>query len=162
MRLSIVVAMDRNRVIGQAGRLPWRLPADLRRFKRITMGKPIVMGRKTYESIGHPLPGRSNIVVTRDPGFEAQGFNKASSFEAALELARPADEVMIIGGTSLFEAALPRAERLYLTLIETSFDGDTWFPDYDPSQWHELSREVHPADDNNPYAHTFCILKRAS
>ena len=162
MILSLVVAMTSNRVIGRANQLPWRLPADLRYFKRITMGKPIVMGRKTHESIGRPLPGRSNIVITRDPAYAAPGCIVAHSVEEALAAAQPAEEVMLIGGASLFAQMLPRAERIYLTRIGAELHGDAWFPPLDAQRWQEVWREDHPADDQNPYAYSFILLEPRS
>lgn len=160
MLISFVVAMDRNRLIGRDNSLPWRLPADLRHFKRITMGKPVLMGRKTYESIGKPLPGRENIVVTRNEGFSAPGCKVVYSIDEALEHASQHDEVMVIGGSNFYEQLLPRADRLYLTLIDAVFDGDAWFPAWDDANWREIESEAHPADDNHPYGYRFVTLER--
>jgi dihydrofolate reductase len=139
--VSLVVALARNRVIGAGNRLPWRLPEDLRRFKRLTMGAPVILGRKTHESIGRALPGRRNIVVTRRPDARWEGCEVAGSLEAALALAGDAPEVFVIGGAELYRLALPRADRLYLTLIDADYDGDTFFPDFDPADWRETARE---------------------
>jgi dihydrofolate reductase len=160
MRKSLVVAMARNRVIGRDNALPWRLPAELAHFKRVTMGHPIIMGRKTYESIGRPLPGRMNIVVSRNRDFAAPGCTVVDSLEGAYEAAGDAEEVSIIGGTSLFEAALPTADCLHLTEVEADVQGDTWFPEFDHSQWtrHEVAR--HPVDDKHAYPFTILRLER--
>jgi len=153
--LSLIAAMDDNRLIGNKNRLPWHLPADLAFFKRTTMGKPIVMGRKTYDSIGKPLPGRRNIVITRDADFGAEGCEVANSIEAAMSLTRDDDEVMLIGGASLYQQTIGRARQLYITRIHHIFEGDTWFPEIDPGQWKEENREDFEADHNNHYAYSF-------
>lgn len=158
----MIVAMDRNRVIGIDNRLPWRLPTDLKRFKLITMGKPLIMGRKTYDSIGRPLPGRQNIVITRDRHFDAPGCMVVNSVDAALTAAAEADEVMVIGGGRIYELLLPRAGRLYLTLLDTEVDGDTYFPVIDPLNWKEISRITVPSDEDREYAVDFVLLERVS
>ena len=158
--LSIIVAMDRNRLIGSNNGLPWRLPADLKHFKAITLGKPIIMGRKTYESIGRPLPERHNIVVSRTAVFSAPGCTTVSSADAALEAAGVVPEVVVIGGAQLYTQLLPRVRRIYLTQIDAAFDGDTWFPELDEVLWHETARENHAPDDRNPYAYSFVVLER--
>jgi dihydrofolate reductase len=158
--VSIIAAMDRNRLIGNKNRLPWHLPADLAHFKHVTMGKPIIMGRKTFESIGRPLPGRTNIVLTRSADFHAEGVMAANTLQQALDYAASADEVMIIGGSAVYELALPRADRLYMTYIEGSFDGDAWFPDLDSEQWHIISSEEHSADAKNTCAYRFVTYER--
>lgn len=160
MRLSIIVAMDENQVIGNNNQLPWHLPADLKHFKTITMGKPIIMGRKTFESIGKPLPGRQNIVVTRTREFHADGVASVHSIDEALELVQHCDEAMIIGGSQLFESTLSKANRLYLTYIHQHFTGDTFFPKFEYNEWQELSREQHEPDEKNPYAYTFITLEK--
>jgi dihydrofolate reductase len=142
--VSLVAALARNRVIGAGSRLPWYLPEDLRRFKRLTMGAPVIMGRKTHESIGKPLPGRRNIVVTRQPGARWEGCEVAGSLEAALAAAGDAPEVFVIGGAELYAAALPRADRLHLTLIDAEYEGDALFPAFDPADWRETAREPGP------------------
>lgn len=162
MLISMIVAMDRNRVIGIDNRLPWRLPSDLKRFKLITMGKPLIMGRRTYESIGRPLPGRQNIVITRDRNFDAPGCIVVHSVDAALMAAADADEVMIIGGGRIYELLLPRAGRLYLTLLDTEVDGDTYFPQIDPLNWTEISRITVPSNEGREYAVDFVLLERVS
>lgn len=161
-RIALIAAMAENRVIGRENRLPWRLPADLRRFKSVTMGKPVIMGRKTYESIGKPLPGRSNIVVTRDPDYRAPGCQVVHSLGQALEAGAGHAEVMVIGGAELYREALGRAERMYLTLIRAEVEGDTLFPDIEPQQWRELERESHCADEKNQYDYDFVTLQRVS
>ena len=162
----MVVAMDRNHLIGSRGGLPWRIPADLRYFKRITMGKPIVMGRKTWDSIGRPLPGRTNIVVTRNLGWHAQGCLVADDLDTALALARKhlgsARECAIIGGAVLYAQAMSRAERLYLTLIEHVFAGDTWLHGYCAGDWQPLERvELAPGKESD-YALSFSTLERVT
>jgi dihydrofolate reductase len=161
-RIALIAAMAENRVIGRENGLPWRLPADLRRFKSVTMGKPVIMGRKTYESIGKPLPGRSNIVVTRDADYRAPGCQVVHSLEQALEAGAGHTEVMVIGGAELYRQALGRAERMYLTLVRAEVEGDTLFPDIEPQQWRELERESHRADEKNQYDYDFVILQRVS
>jgi dihydrofolate reductase len=140
--VSIIVAMDRGRAIGKDNRLPWHISEDLKRFKALTMGYPIIMGRKTFESIGRVLPGRTNIVVTRQDSYAAPaGVKTANSMEAAIVLARDADEVFVIGGREIYDEALPLAQRLYVTLVEGGFEGDTFFPSIDTSVWRETARE---------------------
>ena len=148
----VVAAVARNRVIGTAGDLPWRLPADMKRFKAITVGKPMIMGRKTFDSIGRPLPGRRTIVVTRDPAWVADGTETAGSLDAALAMARAGDpdEIVIAGGGEIYAQALPRADRLRLTLVDLAPEGDARFPDFDPADWRETAREAHPAADARP------------
>lgn len=159
MRVSLIVAMAVNRVIGSAGELPWRLPADLAYFKRITMGKPVVMGRKTWEAIGRPLPGRHNIVVTRNRAFAAAGAVVVHSLDAALDRIVGDDEVMVIGGGEIYRLALPRADRIYLTEVKSAPAGDARFPELDPAEWREVSRKDHGAQGDAP-AHSFVVLER--
>jgi dihydrofolate reductase len=161
-RIALIAAMAENRVIGRANRLPWRLSGDLRRFKALTMGKPVIMGRKTYESIGKPLPGRSNIVVTRDRGYRAQGCRVVHSLEQALEAAAGDAEVMVIGGAELYRQSLERAERIYLTRVKAEVDGDALFPYIEPQQWREVERESHRADEKNEFDYDFITLQRVS
>jgi dihydrofolate reductase len=143
-RISLIAAVARNGVIGAGNALPWRLPEDLRRFKALTLGHPVIMGRKTYESIGRPLPGRRNIVVTRNAGFSADGCETAASIEAAIDAcAGTTDEIFIIGGAQIYAAALPRAERLHLTEVRADFAGDAHFPAFDRGHWRETWRERH-------------------
>ncbi len=154
-RLSLIVAMDENRLIGSDNRLPWHLPADLALFKRTTMGKPVVMGRKTFESIGKPLPGRRNIVITRNPSFKAEGCEVVSDIDSALAICADDEEIMLIGGASLYQQTIDRADCMYITLIHHEFDGDTWFPEFDPGDWRVAEREDFEADDDNPFAWSF-------
>ncbi len=156
-RISMIAAMDRNRLIGRDNDLPWRLPADLAFFKRTTLGKPIVMGRKTWESIGRPLPGRQNIVVTRNADYSAEGCEVADSIDTAIALAGDAEEIMLIGGAGLYRQGLPLANCLYLTLIHHEFGGgDAWFPEL-PAGWTEVERENFDPDQDNPYS--FSLVK---
>lgn len=157
---SIVVAMARNRVIGRDSRLPWHLPAELGHFRRVTMGKPVVMGRRTWESLGKPLPGRHNIVVTSRRGYAAPGCTVVHSLDEAWKAAGDAAEACVIGGTSLFADTLPVADVLHLTEIEADVPGDTWFPEFDRSRWIEAEVGRHPADEKHAYAFRFLELKR--
>jgi dihydrofolate reductase len=161
--ISIIAAVAENGVIGKDNALPWRLSSDLKRFKALTMGKPIIMGRKTYESIGKPLPGRTNIVVTRNRAFTAEGCMVVDSLEAAIDAANEtgADEAVVIGGSAIYQAALPLAQRLYLTEVAAACEGDTFFPDWVRSEWVEISREDSAVDDRNSYPYCFRILERA-
>jgi dihydrofolate reductase len=159
-RISIIAAMADNRVIGRDNRLPWYLPADLQHFKTLTLGKPIVMGRRTWESLPGLLPDRPHIVITRDSGYRAEGCQLAHSLEQALTAAGRVPEVMIVGGADLYRQTLPLASRIYLTLVHTRPEGDTEFPEYDPAEWLETAREAHPGDSRNPYPYTFLTLER--
>jgi len=158
--VSLVVAMDEQGTIGRDNALPWRLPEDLKRFKAITMGKPILMGRKTFESIGKPLPGRLNLVLTRSQDWRREGVVTVHSIEEALAHAADAPEFAIIGGEEIFRLALPLAKRLYLTEVHARVEGDTVFPPFDRSQWREVERSEHPADNRHAYAMTFSTLER--
>lgn len=162
MRIALIAALANNRVIGRENRLPWRLSADLRHFKSLTMGKPVIMGRNTYESIGKPLPGRSNIVLTRDAQYRAPGCRVVHSLEQALEAAAGHAEVMVIGGAELYRQTIDAAQRLYLTRVKADVQGDAVFPEIDPRQWRELQRESHRGDDNNEYDYDFLTLERVS
>lgn len=161
MRLAVIAAVARNGVIGRDGGLPWRIPADLKFFKTTTMGKPMIMGRRTFESIGKALPGRTSIVVTRRPDFAAAGVEIAADVDQALAMAAAtgADEAMVIGGGEIYAAVLPRADRLYLTEVNLDAEGDVYFPPFDRAQWREVSREDHPADGDTP-AFSFVVLER--
>jgi len=159
--ISIIVAASTNNVIGFQGDLPWRLSADLKRFKALTMGKPIVMGRKTYESIGRPLPGRQNIVISRNSGFVADGCDVVSSIEAAVDAAGDAEEIMIIGGSHIYEAFLPRADRIYLTRVQAEVEGDAYLPEFGNDDWQETAVEENSADETNDYDVIFSIFERA-
>lgn len=160
MLIAIIAAMDRNRLIGDGDRLPWRLPPDMRRFRALTMGKPIIMGRRTHESIGKVLPGRRNIVLSRNADYRAPGCVVVADLEEALGVCVDAPELMIIGGAQLYKEALPRAHRLHLTLLHASFSGDAWFPEYDHRQWREIFRQDHEAGADAPCAYSFVDLER--
>lgn len=157
---SLVVAVARNGVIGRNNQLPWRLPAELAHFKRVTLGKPIVMGRRTWESIGQPLPGRQNIVVTGNRGYQAPGCTVVHSLEEAWKAAGDAAEVCVIGGTSLFEETLPTADLIHLTEVEADVEGDTFFPPLDRSAWVETEVGRHPADAKHAYPFRMLELAR--
>lgn len=158
--INLIVAASTNNVIGVAGALPWHLSDDLKRFKAITMGKPIVMGRKTYESIGRPLPGRQNIVVTTQADFVADGSDVVNSRAAALQAAGDADEIMVIGGGEIYRLFLPLAACVYLTRVAVEVAGDAFFAPLDESIWLQVSREEHAADANNDYAVEHLIYSR--
>jgi dihydrofolate reductase len=160
----MIAAMANHRVIGKDQKMPWHLPADLAFFKKTTLGNPIVMGRKTYESIGRPLPGRLNIVVTHNANLNITGCEVVTSLDQAIAVAHEksphSDELFITGGSHLYTSFLPQADRLYLTLIEATFDGDTYFPDYTHDQWHQLERIDHQPDEKNSYPYAFILLER--
>lgn len=161
MMISLIWAMADNRVIGIENRLPWKLPADMKWFRQNTMGKPIIMGRLTFESFGaKPLPGRRNIIVSRNPTYAAEGIETFSSLEDALQATRDDDEIMIIGGMSIYKQALPMADRLYLTQVHAEVEGDAWFPEFDMQQWRETQRDDFPADEKNPYPYSFIIMDK--
>lgn len=160
MRISAIFAMSQNRVIGHHNQLPWHLPADLRHFKKMTLGKPILMGRKTYQSIGRALPGRCNIVVSQALNFQAPGCWVVNSIEAALSRVADQDEVLVMGGAALYTAMLPQTERLYMTLIHHEFTGDAFFPMFNTSEWRETERQDFSADHENPYSYSFITLDR--
>ncbi|HKJ94841.1 MAG TPA: dihydrofolate reductase [Gammaproteobacteria bacterium] len=161
-RITLIAAMTENRVIGRAGTLPWRLPADMQHFVRSTRGKPVVMGRRNYDDIGRPLPKRRNIVLSRDAAFTAPGCIVVGTAEAAIEAAGDAPEVMIIGGEQIYRLFLPLAHRIQLTVAHTRLEGDTYFPELSPTEWREADREEHPADTDNAYAMSFLVLERAA
>jgi len=161
--------MSRNRVIGRNNNLPWYLPGDLKYFKQATMGKPIIMGRKTWDSIGRPLPGRMNVVISRNPEWQAPaGTTPAKSLDEALVKAEAqaeiedGEEVMIIGGGQIYAEALPMVDRIYVTLVHAQVAGDAFFPEVDWSEWEELGREDFSASENNPYDYSFVVYQRAS
>lgn len=162
--LSIIVAMDENGVIGKNGKIPWHLSADLKRFKSLTMGHPIIMGRKTYESIGEPLPGRTNIVVSRNRSFFADGCVARHSFEEAVELAESTGigKIFAVGGEEIYRTALPVAQEIYLTLVKASFEGDVFFPELNPERWFLANSELHSKDEKNPHDYEFLIYERLS
>ncbi|MEO8651356.1 MAG: dihydrofolate reductase [Hyphomicrobiaceae bacterium] len=168
MKISLIVAVAENGVIGRNGTLPWHVPADLKTFRRHTMGKPVIMGRKTYASIGKPLPGRDNIVVTRDAGFSAAGTNRAAGIDEAFDIARQkaaergVDEIMVIGGAEIFALTVPVADRIYLTRIHAHPDGDVTLPEPDPHLWREVSRSPVAPDPRDDATATLLIFERAA
>src|SRR3989344_1427321 len=143
MIISLIAAMGKSRVIGKDNALPWNLPPDLKRFRQITLGKPVVMGRKTFESLGKPLPDRKNIVITRDKDYKAYGCVVVHSVDEALKAASGNEELMVIGGEQIFREAIPIADRMYLTFIDENFEGDAYFPEYNQKEWKEMNREEH-------------------
>lgn len=166
--IALVVAMGENRAIGRGGDLPWHLRSDMKFFRKVTMGKPVIMGRRTFKSLPRVLDGRLNIVLTRDDGFVAPSAVMAHSLEEGLEAARAscvrtgADEIMIIGGEDVFREVLPQADRIYLTEVQASPDADTWFPKLDQSQWREVFREAHEAGPQDDHAFSFVVLERVA
>ncbi len=162
MKISMIAAMAHDRVIGKDNQMPWHLPADLAHFKRITLGKPVLMGRKTFESIGRPLPGRRNLVISRNPDYQAEGIEVVGSVEAALALlaGSSVEELMVIGGGHLYAEMLPSADCLYLTRIDLAVEGDTRFPAFDDGQWQRVDCESHPADEKNPHPYSFETWQR--
>ncbi|MFT5879533.1 MAG: dihydrofolate reductase [Moritella sp.] len=159
--ISMIAAMANNRVIGLDNKMPWHLPAELQLFKRATLGKPIVMGRNTFESIGRPLPGRLNIVLSRRAEYQPAGVVVVATLDEAVTAAGDVEELMIIGGATIYNQCLAAADRLYLTHIDLTTAGDTWFPDYEQYTWREREYEAYPADANNPYAYRFSLLERS-
>ncbi|WP_426415731.1 dihydrofolate reductase [Aestuariirhabdus sp. LZHN29] len=166
MRIAMIAAVAENGAIGINNKLPWYLPGDLRYFKAVTMGKPVIMGRKTFDSLRKPLPGRTNIVITRDLNYQPEGVKVVHSLEDGLELAQNIglinglDEMMVIGGEQIYRLALEKADRLYLTKVYQSFDGDAWFPEVDLSQWSEVQREDHFSEDEPPMQFSYLVLDR--
>jgi dihydrofolate reductase len=159
--IAIVVAAAENNVIGKDNGLIWHLPADLRHFKQITMGHPILMGRKTYESIGKPLPGRTSIIVTTQKDYEAEGCIVTHSLQEALEKAKQLDEaIYIIGGAEIYKRALPLTDTIYLTRLHHTFDGDVYFPELKEAEWESMEQEHHEPDEKNKYSYSFLTLKR--
>ena len=159
MTLSLIVSTTKNNVIGKDNQMPWHLPADLAWFRKNTTGKPVIMGRKTFESIGRPLPKRTNIVLSRMP-YEHEGVIWKNSFESAVDFVKEFDEIMLLGGGELFKQYLPKADKLYLTQIQADIDGDTFFPEINWAEWHIEFEEYHQADADNPYDCRFLILQR--
>lgn len=159
-RLTLIAARARNGVIGRNNQMPWKIPGEQAYFKRMTMGHPIVMGRRTWESIGRPLPGRRNIVITRDRAYSAFGADVVGSLDDALSLAGEADEIFVIGGGQLYAEAMPRASRLLLTEIDADFEGDTFMPAPDRTQWRETSREPHPPAGDRDFGYSFVVYER--
>jgi len=158
--VSLIVAMAQNGVIGRGNALPWRLPQDLKRFRAFTLGKAVLMGRKTYESIGRPLKGRANLVLTRRRGWYAHGVIVVHSLEEALAQPGPGEELVAIGGAEVYRLVLPLARRIYLTHVHADLPGDTFFPDFDATQWADVECSTHPADDEHAYRVTFMTLER--
>ena len=164
MKISLLVAMDENRGIGIENRLPWHISTDLKRFKKLTMGHCIILGRKTYESIGRPLPGRRMIVLTRNPAYQANGCLIAHSLDEAINLARVSgeSEVFVIGGSEIFSQVIDIADRVYLTLVHTRSNVDVYFPDLDDTQWRQIESGYYPAGEKDQHPHTYCVLERKS
>ncbi len=160
MIVSMIAALANNRVIGLDNKMPWHLPAELQLFKRATLGKPIVMGRNTFESIGRPLPGRLNIVLSRQTDYKPEGVTVVATLDEAVVAAGDVEELMIIGGATIYNQCLAAADRLYLTHIELTTEGDTWFPDYEQYNWQEIEQESYAADDKNPHDYRFSLLER--
>ena len=166
IRLSLMVAKASNRVIGRNNKLPWYLPNDLKYFKQVTFGKPVIMGRKTWDSLGKPLPGRTNIVITRQPDFQAEGAKVVATLDEAVTMAENVafiegqDEAVVMGGAEIYALALPKADRLYLTEVHAEVEGDTWFPEYDTAEWKEIGREDFSAEGPNPYDYSFVVYER--
>jgi len=159
MVISLIAAMTPDRVIGRNNQLPWHMPADLQHFKNLTSHKTILMGRKTYQSIGRPLPNRRNIIITRDTNFAAPGCEIFHSIDEALTALKDEAEVCIIGGSEIYLQTLARADFLYLTFIHATIDGDTYFPEWNKNEWQEISREEHSSDERNPYSYSFITLQ---
>ena len=160
MKLSIIAAMDKNRVIGKDGNLPWHISSDLKNFKKITMGKPILMGRKTHESIGEVLPGRENIILTKKRNYFVEGCIVKNNLDEVLSNFKKVSELIVMGGATLYEQTLDKAEKLYITEVRACIEGDIFFPEYDPDQWLEISRNSFEADENNEYDYSFTVLER--
>ena len=160
MIISLIAAIGKNKVIGNKNALPWSLPADMKHFKELTAGKPVIMGRKTFESIGNPLPNRTNIIITSNPDYKAEGCTIVHSLNEALKVAENQEEVMIIGGAKIYKEFLPKANKMYLTLIDADFEGDAYFPEYNIEEWEETSYEEQERDKDNPYNYTFLVLTR--
>ncbi|MBL0335146.1 MAG: type 3 dihydrofolate reductase [Chitinophagaceae bacterium] len=162
MIISMVVAAAQNNAIGKEGKMPWHLPADLRHFKNITWGMPVVMGRKTFESIGKPLPGRKNIVISRQPGWKAAGTVTVPKFEDAIFVAKETDakEIMVIGGGEIYKLLFDKAFRIYLTRVEAEPEADTFFPEIHPEAWHLMSQQNHEADEKNAFNYSFQLWER--
>lgn len=160
MSLSIIVALSENHVIGSGNQLPWKLSADLKRVKALTMGHHLIMGRKTYESIGRPLPGRTNVIITRNTTYAPEGCVVVNSLSEALSIAKDDSEVFVFGGGEIFREALPLVNKIYLTVVHCNIEGDTHFPALDPSAWIELDRQEFKADEKNQYDYSFVTLQR--
>jgi dihydrofolate reductase len=161
-KISAILAMSENRAIGIKNQLPWHLPADLKHFKTITSGHPVLMGRKTYESIGRPLPNRSNIIITRNANFQAPGCLVVQTIEQVMQQANEinCDEFFIIGGAEVYKQFMPYIDRIYLTIVHTIVEGDAYFPELNPSEWQEKEKVRHQADENNSYDYSFIVLEK--
>ena len=160
MIISLIVAMDEHRVIGYKNKLPWNLPSELKYFRGTTKGKPVVMGRKTFESIGRPMPERLNIIVTRDKNYKAAGCIVVNNKEDAIKAAKGNDEIMVIGGAEIYKLFLPIADRLYLTKVHGTFDGDTYFPEFNENEWLKVREKFVEKDNENKYSYTILLLER--
>ena len=166
IRLSMMVAKATNNVIGRNNKLPWYLPNDLKYFKQVTFGKPVIMGRKTWESLKGPLPARTNIVITRQPAYQAEGAKVVATVDDAITMAENVafiegqEEAVIMGGAEIYALALAQTQRLYLTEVHAEVDGDTFFPEYDKGEWEEIAREDFPAEGPNPYDYSFVVYER--
>ena len=158
--ISLIAAAARNNVIGKGNALPWDLPADLKHFRETTAGHTVIMGRKTFESIGRPLPKRRNVVITRQPDYNPEGVEVVSSLETAITMIPDGEEAFVIGGGEIFKQALPLADRVYLTRVEADVAGDAYFPALEPAEWRETSRREGPVDAKNALPHTFLVLER--
>lgn len=160
--IAAIAAMAENRVIGLNNSMPWQMPADLKHFKTVTSGHPVIMGRKTFASIGRPLPNRTNIILTRDENFSATNCLVVTQTDQALSLALELDqeEVFIIGGAEIYQHLMPAIQRIYLTIIHHTFEGDAFFPELNLQEWREVSREKHPADEKNNYDYSFVVMER--
>jgi dihydrofolate reductase len=162
VKLAIIVAVAENGVIGSGNQLPWRLPDDLKRFKALSLGKPIVMGRKTYDSIGRPLPGRLNIIVSRRGDLRIEGCTIVSSLADAIAAAGNVEEIVIVGGADIYRQVLPQVQTIHLTRVHATVPGDVYFPELAPDQWREVATEYHPADERHAHAFTFSTLERVA
>ncbi len=160
MKISLVVAVAENGVIGRGNTLPWHLPADLKFFKRVTLGHPILMGRTTYQAIGRPLPGRLNLVLSRQPSLRIEGCTVVGDVEAAIAASGAAEELMVIGGAEVYRETMDRAERIYLTRVHAAIEGDTFFPPLEPALWKQIAAQRHEADERHAYAYSFVELRR--
>jgi len=162
MIISLIVAMDENKVIGYQNKLPWNLPSELKYFREATKRKPVIMGRKTHDSIGRPMPERLNIIITRDKNYKADGCVVVNSKEDAIKAAKGNDEIMVIGGAEIYRLFLPMADRLYVTKVHGSFKGDTYFPEFDEGEWAKVKEKFVEKDDENKYSCTIMVLERKS
>jgi len=160
MTISLIVAMDDNRVIGYKNKLPWDIPSELKYFRETTKGKPVIMGRKTHESIGRPMPHRLNIIITRDANYKSDGCVVVNSKEDAVKAAGNSDEIMVIGGAQIYKLFLPIANRLYITKVHGTFDGDTYFPEFDESEWVKVKENLVEKSDENKYSYTILVFDR--